>query len=120
MVTHNIEEAVTLADRVVVMEKEPERIVADLRITLPHPRQRKSPEFSALVDRVYATLAGQTQPAVMEVGVAPGEPGPRRSLPQSPLTIWPASSSSLSTTTAARSFICNPWRRRRRRCQEHE
>lgn len=81
MVTHNIEEAVTLADRVVVMEKEPGRIVADLHIPLSHPRQRKSPEFSAFVDRVYGTLAGQTQPELLEVGVAPGEAGTRHALP---------------------------------------
>jgi NitT/TauT family transport system ATP-binding protein len=81
MVTHNIEEAITLADRVVVMEKEPGRVVADLPIDLPQPRQRKSPEFIAKVDLVYATLAGQTEPESLELGSAPGEPGRTRSLP---------------------------------------
>jgi len=81
MVTHNIEEAITLADRVVVMEKEPGRVVADLPIDLPQPRQRKSPEFIAKVDLVYATLAGQTEPELLELGTAPGEPGRTRSLP---------------------------------------
>ncbi len=81
MVTHAIEEAVFLADRIVVMEKEPGRVVADLRVELPHPRQRKGPEFLSLVDRVYATLAGQTQPEHLEMGTAPGEPGRTRALP---------------------------------------
>jgi len=81
MVTHNIEEAVTLADRIVVMEKEPGRVVADLVIDLPHPRQRKSPEFISKMDLVYATLAGQTQPEPDELGSAPGEPGRIRTLP---------------------------------------
>lgn len=81
MVTHNIEEAVLLADRVIVMDKEPGRIVSELTVELAHPRQRKSREFSAVVDRVYATLAGQTQPEHLEVGVAPGEPGMKRALP---------------------------------------
>jgi NitT/TauT family transport system ATP-binding protein len=81
MVTHNIEEAITLADRVVVMEKEPGRVVAELPINLPHPRQRKSPEFITMVDLVYATLAGQTEPEGLELGTAPGEPGRTRSLP---------------------------------------
>jgi len=81
MVTHNIEEAITLADRVVVMEKEPGRVVADLPIDLPQPRQRKSPEFIAKVDLVYATLAGQTEPESLELGTAPGEPGRTRALP---------------------------------------
>lgn len=81
MVTHNIEEAIILADRVVVMGKEPGHVVADLTIDLPHPRQRKSPEFIARVDLIYATLAGQTEPEHIELGTAPGEAGTTRTLP---------------------------------------
>ena len=81
MVTHNIEEAVFMADRIVVMDKEPGRVVADMQVVLPHPRQRKSPEFLAIVDRAYALLAGQTQPENLEMGTAPGEPGRTRGLP---------------------------------------
>lgn len=81
MVTHNIEEAVFMADRIVVMEKGPGRIVADLKIDLPHPRQRRDLNFLALVDQVYAILAGQTQPEHIEMGAAPGEPGNIRALP---------------------------------------
>ena len=80
MVTHNIEEAITLADRIVVMGKEPGHVVADLAVDLPHPRHRKSPEFIAKVDLIYATLAGQTEPESFELGTAPGEPGRTRSL----------------------------------------
>ncbi len=81
MVTHNIEEAVLMADRVVVMDKQPGRVIADQKITLPHPRQRKSPQFLELLDRVYAQLAGQTQPEYIELGSAPGEAGRTRALP---------------------------------------
>jgi NitT/TauT family transport system ATP-binding protein len=81
MVTHNIEEAVFLADRIVVMDKEPGRVVAELKVTLPHPRQRKSTAFLAIVDRAYALLAGQTQAESLELGTAPGEPGKTRGLP---------------------------------------
>lgn len=81
MVTHNIEEAVFMADRIVVMDKEPGRVVADMQVTLSHPRQRKSPAFLAIVDRAYALLAGQTQPESLEMGTAPGEPGRTRGLP---------------------------------------
>lgn len=81
MVTHNIEEAVFMADRIIVMEKDPGRVVADLRIALPHPRMRKDPKFLEVVDRVYALLAGQTQPEHLELGTAPGEPGRTRALP---------------------------------------
>jgi NitT/TauT family transport system ATP-binding protein len=81
MVTHNIEEAVLMADRVVVMDKQPGRVIADQKITLSHPRQRKSLDFLDVLDRVYATLAGQTQPEHIELGTAPGEAGPTRALP---------------------------------------
>jgi len=81
LVTHNIEEAVTLADRIVVMGKEPGHVVADLTVDLPQPRHRKSPEFIAKMDLIYATLAGQTEPESLEMGSAPGEPGRTRSLP---------------------------------------
>lgn len=81
MVTHNIEEAVLMADRVVVMDKQPGRVIADQKIPLAHPRQRKSPEFLDVLDRVYALLAGQTQPEHIELGTAPGEAGPTRALP---------------------------------------
>jgi NitT/TauT family transport system ATP-binding protein len=81
MVSHNIEEAVFMADRIVVMDKGPGRVVADFRVTLPHPRERKAPPFLEVVDRIYAILAGQTEPEHIEHGTAPGEPGPTRSLP---------------------------------------
>ena len=82
MVSHNIEEAVFMADRIVVMNKEPGRIIAEHKISLPHPRQRKSPEFQHQVDMVYAILAGQTLPEKEELGTAPGEAGRTRQLPK--------------------------------------
>lgn len=82
MVSHNIEEAVFMADRIVVMDKEPGRIIAELEINLPHPRQRKSGEFQGWVDQVYATLAGQTRSEKEELGTAPGEAGITRRLPE--------------------------------------
>ena len=81
MVTHSIEEAVYMADRIVIMEKDPGRVVKDLKVPLPHPRVRKDPKFLDVVDRVYAILAGQTQPEHVELGTAPGEPGRTRALP---------------------------------------
>jgi len=82
MVSHNIEEVIYMADRIIVMDKEPGRIIAEHKIGLPHPRQRKSPEFQAQVDLVYATLAGQTRTEKEELGSAPGEAGHTRQLPE--------------------------------------
>jgi len=81
MVSHSIDEAVLLADRIVVMDKNPGHIVHEIAIQLPHPRQRKSEPFQRMVDQVYALLAGQTQPEPVELGTAPGEPGETRRLP---------------------------------------
>lgn len=81
MVTHNIEEAVFMADRIVVMEKEPGRIVCDVHNELPYPRLHKSPEFLKVVDAVYGTLAGRTEAEHLELGTAPGRPGRTRPLP---------------------------------------
>lgn len=59
MVTHNIEEAVLMADRIVVMGKDPGHIVAEVAITLRHPRQRKDTAFQTQVDKVYAAVTGK-------------------------------------------------------------
>lgn len=58
MVTHGIEEAVFMADRIVILSKNPARVIKDLGVTLPHPRNRKSPEFTNLVDQVYKVVTG--------------------------------------------------------------
>jgi NitT/TauT family transport system ATP-binding protein len=59
LVTHNIEEAVLLADRIIVLGRNPGRIRTDFKVTLAHPRDRKSAAFTQLVDYIYKVL---TQP----------------------------------------------------------
>lgn len=58
MVTHGIEEAVYMADRIIILSKNPARIIADMPNTLPYPRNRKSPEFVHMVDQVYKIVTG--------------------------------------------------------------
>jgi NitT/TauT family transport system ATP-binding protein len=59
IVTHNIEEAVLLADRIIVLGSNPAKIRADFRIPLSQPRDRKSPAFVMYVDYIYKVM---TQP----------------------------------------------------------
>jgi len=56
LVTHNIEEAVLLADRIVVLGRNPGHIRTDFRVQLAHPRDRKSEPFTQLVDYIYKVL----------------------------------------------------------------
>ncbi|WP_018132234.1 ABC transporter ATP-binding protein [Effusibacillus pohliae] len=56
MVTHGIEEAVYMADRAIVLSRDPARITADLPIPLPHWREKKDPLFESLVDDLYSLM----------------------------------------------------------------
>jgi len=62
IVTHNIEEAVLLADRVLVLSSNPGRIRAELTVGLPRPRDRHAPRFEALVDTIYGILTTASRP----------------------------------------------------------
>lgn len=82
MVSHSIEEAISMADRMIIMGKEPGHIVTEIQVDMPRPRNRKTPAFEALIDRVYSAIAGRTEPETQELGTAPGAAGPTRILPQ--------------------------------------
>ncbi|GAB5602226.1 nitrate/sulfonate/bicarbonate ABC transporter ATP-binding protein [Thermus sp. FJN-A] len=56
MVTHNIEEAVAMADRTLILQGSPARIGQEIPIPLAHPRDPGDPRFRALVDQVYEAL----------------------------------------------------------------
>jgi NitT/TauT family transport system ATP-binding protein len=62
MVTHNIEEAVLMCDRIVVLSSNPGRIASEIRVRLPHPRNRLDPEFRLLVDQIYARMTRRAEP----------------------------------------------------------
>jgi NitT/TauT family transport system ATP-binding protein len=65
MVTHNIEEAVLMADRILVFSSNPGRIQTEIMVTLPQPRSRLDPKFRQLVDDIYARMTSRP----------PGKPG---------------------------------------------
>ena len=77
LVTHNIEEAVLLADRIIVLGRNPARIRADFRVALPQPRDRKSASFFLYVDYIYKVM---TQPQ-LELA-PPSAAEPRTKAPQ--------------------------------------
>ena len=56
IVTHNIEEAVLLADRIIVLDRNPARIRADFRIPLAQPRVKSSASFLLYVDYIYKLM----------------------------------------------------------------
>ncbi len=60
LVTHNIEEAVFMADRIIVFNTNPGTVNARLTIDLPHPRDYQDPEFRKLVDKVYTAMTIST------------------------------------------------------------
>ena len=67
LVTHNIEEAVLLADRVMVLGANPGHVKAEVTVTLPRPRDRRAPGFEALVDQLYAVLTGREDRALEQI-----------------------------------------------------
>ncbi len=56
MVTHNIEEAVLMSDRILVLSSNPGRIASEIPVTIPQPRDRLDPDFRALVEKIYALM----------------------------------------------------------------
>ncbi|BAM92911.1 ABC transporter ATP-binding protein [Bradyrhizobium oligotrophicum S58] len=62
MVTHNIEEAVLMCDRILVFSSNPGRVAAEFKVDLPHPRNRLDAAFRQLVDSLYARMTQRPEP----------------------------------------------------------
>ncbi len=74
LVTHNIEEAVLLADRIIVLGRNPGHVRTDFKVTLTQPRDRKAPAFTQLVDYIYKVLTRPDEaPAALPLTVG-GKP----------------------------------------------
>jgi NitT/TauT family transport system ATP-binding protein len=59
LVTHNIEEAVLMCDRVLLFSNSPSKVTADIAINLPQPRDRTSPQFEDYVDQIYVEMTAR-------------------------------------------------------------
>jgi NitT/TauT family transport system ATP-binding protein len=67
MVTHNIEEAVLMCDRILIFSSNPGRIQGEIKVDLPQPRSRLDPRFRQLVDDIYARMtSGPTSKTARE------------------------------------------------------
>ena len=62
LVTHNIEEALMMADRVIVLARRPSKVLAGVLVQLPRPRDRKSDAFYELTDYVYSLITEGAAP----------------------------------------------------------
>jgi NitT/TauT family transport system ATP-binding protein len=72
MVTHNIEEAVVMCDRILVFSSNPGRVVSEIHVDLPQPRSRLDPKFRQLVDDIYALMTSRPVGKPARDGVFPG------------------------------------------------
>ena len=62
MVTHNIEEAVLMCDRILIFASNPGRVANELTVSFPHPRNRLDPAFRQMVDDIYALMTRRPVP----------------------------------------------------------
>ncbi|HXP95017.1 MAG TPA: ABC transporter ATP-binding protein, partial [Candidatus Binatia bacterium] len=77
-ITHQIDEAVYLSDRVLVFSRRPGKIQEDIRIELPRPREfgiKRSPEFTAYVARIWKLIENAVRESVMEDRLVSSESG---------------------------------------------
>jgi NitT/TauT family transport system ATP-binding protein len=75
LVTHNIEEAVLMCDRILLFSTNPGRIISEIGVDLPQPRNRLDPRFHDLVEKIYVAMTART-PTPPQIGaVAERIPG---------------------------------------------
>jgi NitT/TauT family transport system ATP-binding protein len=72
MVTHNIEEAVLMCDRILVFSSNPGRVIGEIKVELPQPRKRLDPAFRAMVDDLYARMTARPSEPASREGALPG------------------------------------------------
>ena len=72
MVTHNIEEAVLMSDRILVFSSNPGRVLAEIKVDLPQPRHRLDPKFRQLVDDIYSLMTSGPANKPARQGAFPG------------------------------------------------
>ena len=69
IVTHNIEEAVFMCDRILVLSSNPGRVIAEIKVPFAHPRNRLDPAFRSLVDEIYAKMTARQSDEATKKGL---------------------------------------------------
>ena len=72
MVTHNIAEAVLMCDRILLFSSNPGRVISEIKVDLPQPRNRQDPIFQALVEEIYVLMTQDSDAGETRQGVFPG------------------------------------------------
>ncbi|WP_122580887.1 AAA-associated domain-containing protein [Pseudomonas viridiflava] len=72
MVTHNIAEAVLMCDRILLFSSNPGRVISEIKVDLPQPRNRQDPVFQALVEEIYVLMTQDSNAGETRQGVFPG------------------------------------------------
>ncbi|AQG98049.1 AAA-associated domain-containing protein [Caballeronia cordobensis] len=72
IVTHNIEEAVFMCDRILVLSSNPGRVMAEIKVPFKHPRNRLDPAFRRLVDDIYAKMTARQMDETKKKGLEAG------------------------------------------------
>ena len=72
IVTHNIEEAVFMCDRILLLSSNPGRVIAEIKVPFSHPRNRLDPQFRRLVDDVYAKMTARPTDGNVKKGLKLG------------------------------------------------
>ena len=72
MVTHNIEEAVLMCDRILLFSSNPGRVIGEIKVDIPQPRDRQDPAFRTLVEDIYVRMTEKTEDSRLRDGLFPG------------------------------------------------
>ncbi len=71
LVTHNIEEAAMMADRIIIFESNPGRIKTEIKVNIKHPRNLQNPNIQKLIDNIYLVMTAKPKRTVLPTGKAP-------------------------------------------------
>jgi NitT/TauT family transport system ATP-binding protein len=106
IVTHNIEEAVLMCDRILVFSANPGRVGSEIKVDLPQPRNRQDPAFRALVEDIYGRMTARNKDQPARDGLFPGM-GLGMTLPEVPTDSFASLAEALDGQPKAEETLAN-------------